>query len=88
MKDFALYTLARLGLFAAAFALVWLAVSPWVQWGTITAIWVAALALLVSAIASLLLLGPLRDRLSASVHQRAQRLQESVEQARRREDVD
>lgn len=88
MKDFALYTLARLGLFGIAFALVWLAVARWVRWSPATALWVSALALVISAIASLLLLGSLRDRLATSVHQRARRLQESVERSRAREDVD
>ena len=88
MRDFALYTLARLGLFAVAFGLLWLILSPVVTWTTVSVLWVAVLALLVSAVASLVLLGRLRDRLAASVQQRAQRVRDSVEQSRRSEDVD
>ena len=88
MRDFALYTLARLGLFAAALGLLWLVLSPFVEWTQVTLLWVAALALLVSAIASLLLLGPLRERLAGSVQRQARRVQDSVERSRRSEDVD
>ena len=88
MRDFALYTLARLGLFAVAFGLLWLVLSPVVTWTTVSVLWVAVLALLVSAVASLVLLGRLRDRLAASVQQRAQRVRDSVERSRRSEDVE
>ena len=88
MVAFAVYTLARLGLFGIAFGLVWLAVARWVRWSTATAVWVSALALVISGIASLFLLGSLRDGLATSVHERARRLQESVERSRAREDVD
>lgn len=88
MRDFALYTLARLGLFAVAFGLLWLVLSPVVTWTTVSVLWVAVLALLVSAVASLALLGRLRDRLAASVQQRAQRVRDSVERSRRSEDVE
>ena len=88
MRDFALYTLARLGLFALAFGLLWLVLSPVVTWTTVSVLWVAVLALLVSAVASLVLLGRLRDRLAASVQQRAQRVRDSVERSRHSEDVE
>ena len=88
MKDFALYTLARLGLFVIAFGLVWLAVERWVRWSAATMLWVSALALVISAIASLLLLGSLRDRLAVSVQERARRLQDNIERSRAKEDVD
>ena len=88
MKSFALYTLARLGLFLLAFALIWLIVNPFVEWTTRTALWVAALAALVSAIASLLLLGRLRNRLAASLQTRTNDIREAVERSRRAEDTD
>lgn len=88
MKYFALYTLARLGLFAVAFGLVWLVASQWWRWSPAAALWTAVLALVISAIASLLLLGPLRDRLAGSVHVRVSRARARMDRARRSEDVD
>ena len=88
MKSFVLYTLARLGLLLVAFALIWLVVNPFVEWTTPTALWVAALAALVSSIASLLLLGRLRERLAASMQARTNDIREAVERSRRAEDTD
>jgi hypothetical protein len=87
VKYFALYTLARLALFVAAFGLLWLVGFHWLQWTYGSVLWTAVLAMLVSGIGSLLWLGPLRDRLSASVHERVSAAQTSVQRHREREDI-
>jgi uncharacterized membrane protein YdjX (TVP38/TMEM64 family) len=88
VKPFVLYTLARVLLFAAAWALVWAVASVWLEWSSVTALWTALLALVVSSVASLWLLRGLRQRLAVHVQGRAQRLQARYETAKRKEDVD
>lgn len=88
MKSFALYTAARLGLFVAAFALVWLVAFSWLEWNDVTALWTALIALVVSSVASLLLLGGIRARFASQVQTRAERMAQRVDEARRAEDVD
>jgi uncharacterized membrane protein YvlD (DUF360 family) len=88
MKPFLTYTLARLGLFVAAYVLVWLVASIWLDFSQITNLWVMLIALVVSAIASLVLLGGLRQKLALSVHERAERMTKRIEDSRSAEDVD
>jgi uncharacterized membrane protein YdjX (TVP38/TMEM64 family) len=88
VKPFLLYTLARVLMFAAAWALVWLVASIWLEWNSVTALWTALIALLVSAIASFVLLRSLRDRFAARVQEGAGRLHQRIETSRRREDAD
>jgi len=88
VKPFVLYTLARVLLFAAAWALVWAVASIWLEWSSVTALWTALLAMVVSSVASLWLLRGLRQRLAVHVQGRAQRMQARYETAKRREDVD
>jgi uncharacterized membrane protein YdjX (TVP38/TMEM64 family) len=88
VKPFVLYTLARVLLFAAAWALVWAVASVWLAWSSVTALWTALLAMVVSSVASLWLLRGLRQRLAVHVQGRAQRIQARYETARRKEDVD
>lgn len=88
MTPFISYTLARLGLFVIAFALVWLIAFQWLPWNSVTALATATLAMILSAIASLFLLRGLRERLAVSLHERATAVRESVDRSRRREDID
>ncbi|MEO6471305.1 MAG: DUF4229 domain-containing protein [Aeromicrobium sp.] len=88
MKPFLTYTLARLGLFVAAYALVWGVSSFWLDFSSITNLWVMLIALVVSAIASIILLGRLRDNLASNVHERASRMSQRIEESRSAEDVD
>ena len=80
------YTLARLGLFVASFGLVWAVGSLWLVWDESTVLWTALLALVVSAAASLALLGRLRDELSEHVQRRAHRVTTAMDRSRRSED--
>ena len=86
MKALALYTLARLALFGVAFGVVWLVASRWLDWNEITVLWTALIALVVSAIASWLLLGRLRDAVAAEVEGRARRVAAAYESSRSAED--
>jgi Protein of unknown function (DUF4229) len=88
VKPFLLYTLARLLLFGAAWGVVWLVASIWLEWTSVTALWTALLALVVSSVASLVLLRGLREQFAVRVQERAGRIQARYESAKRREDVD
>ncbi len=88
MKPFLLYTFARVLLFAAAWALVWLVASIWLEWNSVTALWTALVALVISSVGSLVLLRGLRERLAVRVQDRAARIQSRYEAAKRREDVE
>ena len=83
-----LYTLARLLLFAAAWALVWAVASIWLDWSRVTALWTALLAMAASSVLSLWLLRGLRQRVAVHVQGRAERMQERYEAAKRKEDTD
>lgn len=88
MKPFLTYTLARLGLFVAAYAVVWLIASIWLDFSAITNLWVMLIALVVSAFAAMALLGGLRQQLALTVQQRAERMTKRIEESRSAEDVD
>ena len=88
MKVFALYTLARVALFGVAYGLIWLIFFQWIEWDALSAFYTAIIALVLSAIASFLLLGGLRDALALQVQQRATRARASFEARRSAEDDD
>jgi len=88
MKEFGLYTLARLGLFVAAFAAVWFATAPWLAHAPNRVLWVALFALIISAILSWIFLRRLRDRFAARIGDRASRMNERIERSRSAEDID
>ncbi|MBC7593954.1 MAG: DUF4229 domain-containing protein [Kineosporiaceae bacterium] len=88
MKPFVTYTLARLGLFVASYAVVWLVASIWLDFSAIANLWVLLVALLVSAVAAMFLLGGLRQKLAQSVQDRASRMTQRIEESRSAEDVD
>lgn len=73
MKEFAIYTAARLGLFVVSYAVVvgiYLAVTGERQ---IPLFWPFLLAVVISAVASAVLLRKQRDAFAASVQRRAER---------------
>jgi hypothetical protein len=88
LRQFVVYTGARFLLFAVTWALVWLVTSMWQDWNTVTALWTALIALAISAVASLVLLRGLRDRLAEQVQDRAQRIQHRYDAAKRKEDAE
>lgn len=88
MKEFAVYTLARIALFVASFAViagVWALVSPT---HSVPLIWPLFIAAVVSAISSYYLLQGPRQRFAARVESRAGAIARRFEEARAKEDQD
>jgi hypothetical protein len=88
VKEFAVYTLARIGLFVAAYVVIlggYVLVS-----GTDSAplLWPLIAAAVVSAVASYYLLKGPRERFAAKVETRAQNAARRFEEARAKEDHD
>ena len=86
MKEFAIYTAARLGLFLVSYVVivgVYLLVSGDRQ---IPLFWPFLLAIVVSAIASVYLLRAQRERFAQAVQRRAERASARFEQIRSKED--
>jgi len=86
VKEFWIYTTLRLLLFAATAAIVfgiWLAVAD-----SANLMWVLIIALVVSGIASYLLLGRQRSALARHVDARARRASAKFEELKAKEDVD
>jgi mannitol-specific phosphotransferase system IIBC component len=73
VKEFAVYTLSRIGLFVAAYAIV-VGVYLLVTGGTsVPLLWPVIVAALLSSVASVTMLRRQRERFAASVEQRARR---------------
>jgi mannitol-specific phosphotransferase system IIBC component len=88
VKEFAVYTLARIGIFVASYAViagVYLAVTGG---DSIPLLWPLLLAAVVSAVASYYLLRGQRERFAAVVQQRAERASERFEERKAQEDAD
>ena len=88
MKEFALYTLARLGLFAASYALVvgvYLLVTGGHQ---VPVLWPLLLAAVISSVASVTMLKGLRARFAAVIDRRARAASSRFEAVRGKEDAD
>lgn len=83
MKEFAIYTGLRAGLFAVCFAVLWFALNNWLSIFPLLLI-----ALIISSILSIFVLRAARDRLAGSIEQRAARIAARMEAARRAEDDD
>jgi hypothetical protein len=88
VKDFALYTLARFGIFAVllgvAMLVFWLAngrEGVWILWPVVT-------AAVTSTIVSTYALRGLREKVSAGVHERASRMAGRFEEHKAREDAE
>ena len=85
MKDFAIYTLARLGLFVASFAVIaglWALATD----GSVPVLWPLLLSAVVSAVASYHLLQGPRARFAARVDSRASTIARRFEESRAKED--
>ena len=88
MKEFAVYTLARIGVFVASYAVI-AGVYLLVTGGdSIPLLWPLLLAAVVSAVASVILLKGQRDRFAASVQRRAEAASSRFEANRSKEDAD
>lgn len=86
VKEFAVYTVLRLLLFAASFAIVagiWLAAAD-----EVPLMWVFVIAFVISGVASYFVLDRPRERFAQRVDERARRASEAFEARRAREDVD
>ncbi|CAN5588333.1 hypothetical protein BH10ACT10_BH10ACT10_18800 [soil metagenome] len=86
MKEFAVYTLARMGLFLASWAV--LAGLATLVLGSPLWIWTLLVAAVVSAVASYFLLTGPRERFAARVDARARAAAAAFEERRAREDQD
>jgi len=87
MKAFALYTAARLLIFVALYGLIWAVFGRWLQeYNSVTGLWTALIALILSSAISLVVLRPLRDRLAIQVEDRARRAKAAFDARRRAED--
>lgn len=88
MKVFAVYTLARLGLFLAAYGLIWLVFGHWIAWNSLSALYTAIIAMVISSLVAFATLSSLRDRLAVQVEQRAHRAKAAFDARRSAEDDD
>lgn len=88
MKVLAVYTLARAALFLAVYGLIWLIFGRSIEWTSLSALYTALIALVVSALIAFVTLKPLRARLAAQVEQRAARTKAAYDARRAREDDD
>ncbi len=86
MKLFAIYTLSRIGLFVAAYALIAGIYMLVAGTTSVPVFWPFVAAILVSATASWFLLRGQRDRLAASVQRRAAAASRKFEETRAKED--
>ena len=86
VKEFAVYTLLRLVLLAASFAIVagiWLAVAD-----EVPLLWVLVIAFVVSGVASYFILNRPREKFAQRVDERARRASAAFEARKAREDVE
>jgi membrane protein implicated in regulation of membrane protease activity len=86
VKEFVVYTLMRLVMFVAAFAIVagfWLAVA-----GSVPLMWALVIALAVSGVASYFVLNRQRERFARRVDERARKAAAAFEALKAREDAD
>lgn len=88
MKVFAVYTLARLGLFLAVYGLIWLVFGHWIAWNSLSALYTAIIAMVISSLVAFATLSSLRDRLAVQVEQRAHRAKVAFDARRSAEDDD
>ena len=67
MRNFVVYTLARLGLFLAVYGLIWLALFRSVSWDSVSALYTALLAMVVSSLLAFVMLRRQRQALAADI---------------------
>ena len=88
MKAFWTYTLARLGIFAVTWAVLWGLAKVIFEDSAVLNLWILLLALIVSGAISVFVLAGMRDRVAARIQDRARALNDRIEESRRAEDVD
>lgn len=92
MKEFWVYTLLRLGLFAVSFVVVygvwWLVAGELDFARDSAALWAVIIAFVLSGIGSYFLLGRQRAALAQKVEGRAARVSQKLDEHRSKEDVD
>ncbi len=86
MKIFVLYTVARAGMFTAVFGLIWLFLYRQVEWNSVSILYTALIAMVVSAVIAMLTLRSLRNRLAAQIAEQASTAKDSFEARRAAED--
>lgn len=72
MRIFVLYTLARLGLFLLVYGAIWLALFRTVEWSSVSALYTALIAMVVSSLVAFVVLRRLRAAFAAEIAQRSQ----------------
>ena len=87
MKAFWIYTLARFGVLAATYLVVWGIASVWFD-PAFANLFVLLIAFVVSSLISFFALAGLRNNLATHISDRAGRMSERIEESRRAEDVD
>ena len=86
MKEFVVYTVARLGLFVASYLVI---AGIWSLFShDLVVLWPLVLAAVVSGVASYYLLQGPRQRFAARVDERASNISRRFEEARAKEDLD
>lgn len=70
-RTFIAYTSARLGLFLAVYGLIWAGIGRSVAFDSISGLYTALIAMIISSLIALVALRRLRDRLAAEVASRA-----------------
>jgi hypothetical protein len=88
VKIFALYTLARVALFAASYGLIWLIFGRWLEWDAVSALYTALIAMVISSILALAVLRSMRGQLAEQVAARADKAKAAYEARSRAEDDD
>jgi Protein of unknown function (DUF4229) len=88
VKEFAVYTVARIGLFVASYAVIAGVYMLATGSSHVPLFWPFLLAALISAVASYYLLSGQRARFAARVEQRASNLSRRFDEARAREDAE
>ncbi len=73
MPTIVVYTLARLGLFLGVYAVIWLALGRKVPFDSVSGLWTALIAMVVSSLIAFAALRGLRARLAADIAARASR---------------
>jgi Protein of unknown function (DUF4229) len=88
VKEFAVYTVARIALFVASYAVIAGVYMLATGRESVPLVWPLLLAALVSAVASFYLLAGPRTRFAARVEARAANMSRRFEEARAKEDLD
>lgn len=86
MKEFVIYTISRLGLFVAVYAVIVTAYLLVTGENAVPIFWPFLLAIVISSFASVYLLKGQRARFAAVVERRAERASRRVEESRSKED--